>query len=92
MADRCVPPPPLSPCVSLSSLAPADRWLPWPFWGLSTLAASVMDQPIRGLSRGLLLSRTAAVESSPESYDRKRAAELWTAAAVVAGLPEELMK
>lgn len=69
---------------------PADRWLPWPLWGLTTLACSVLDQPVRGLSGGRLLASTAAVASSPESYDRARATELWTAAAAVAGLPEAI--
>lgn len=79
---------PLRPSLVLSA---ADRWLPKPIWGVGTLAASILDQPVRALSRGWLNTQTAAVESSPESYDQKRAAELWTAAAAVSGLPAELL-
>jgi hypothetical protein len=68
----------------------ADGWLPSPLWKGVALLASVVDQPLRRLSCGVVASSTAAVRSSPESYDRLRARELWNAAADAAGLPQEV--
>ena len=68
----------------------SDGWLPGPVWKGAALLASVADQPLRRLSCGSLGVMTRAVRSSPESYDRLRARELWEAAAEAAGLPPEV--
>ena len=68
----------------------ADGWLPSALWKGAALLASVVDQPLRRLSCGAVASSVAAVRSSPESYDRLRARELWNAAADAAGLPQEV--
>ena len=68
----------------------ADGWLPSAVWKGAALLASVVDQPLRRISCGAVASSVAAVRSSPESYDRLRARELWNAAADAAGLPQEV--
>jgi WW domain-containing oxidoreductase len=68
----------------------ADGWLPQPLWKGAALLCSVMDQPLRRATCGTTtLAGVRPVKSSPESYDRLRARELWNAAADVAGLPQE---
>jgi NAD(P)-dependent dehydrogenase (short-subunit alcohol dehydrogenase family) len=73
-----------------SSVICSDSWLPQPLWKLCGLLVSIVDQPLRWLSRGVFGSWVGAVRSSPESYDRRRAAELWRISAEVAGLPLEV--
>jgi hypothetical protein len=68
----------------------ADGWLPSVVWKGVALAASVADQPLRRITCGAMGVTTVAVRSSPESYDRLRARELWNAAADAAGLPQEV--
>ena len=67
----------------------ADSVLPKPLWLLMTGLSSVLDQPLRGLSRGALAATVAAVASSPESYERARAEELWDEASRAAELPAD---
>jgi NAD(P)-dependent dehydrogenase (short-subunit alcohol dehydrogenase family) len=68
----------------------ADGWLPGAIWKGAALLASVVDQPLRRATCGSAGGRVSAVRSSPESYDRLRARELWNAAADAAGLPQEV--
>jgi NAD(P)-dependent dehydrogenase (short-subunit alcohol dehydrogenase family) len=68
----------------------ADGWLPNVVWKGAALLASIADEPLRRVSCGSMGVTTAAVRSSPESYDRLRARELWNAAADAAGLPQEV--
>jgi NAD(P)-dependent dehydrogenase (short-subunit alcohol dehydrogenase family) len=68
----------------------ADGWLPNVVWKGAALLASIADEPLRRVSCGSMGVATAAVRSSPESYDRLRARELWNAAADAAELPQEV--
>lgn len=69
-----------APPITTTSL---PRLLAMPLAVLS----SAVDQPLRALSGGRLATRTYAVRSSRESYDRVLARQLWDAAAETAGLP-----
>ena len=68
----------------------ADGWLPQPMWKGAALLCSVMDQPLRRATCGSAATVVRTVKSSPESYDRLRARELWNAAADATELPQEV--
>ncbi|KAI3424130.1 hypothetical protein D9Q98_009490 [Chlorella vulgaris] len=58
-------------------------------WGLSTLAHSLLDWPLRRLSGGRILAQTRCVPSAPLSYDSTLAAQLWDLSADAAQLPRD---
>ena len=66
-----------------------STWLPRLLAMPLAALSSAVDQPLRALSGGKLATRTCAVRSSRESYDRVLARQLWDAAAEAAGLPRD---
>lgn len=58
-------------------------------YGASTVVLSMLDWPIRNLSRGALLSKTKMCRPGKHAYDEKVAAELWDVSAEFAKLPKQ---
>ncbi|PSC74044.1 short-chain dehydrogenase [Micractinium conductrix] len=58
-------------------------------WGLTALAASLLDWPLRNLSGGRLLSTTRVVPAAPLAYDANLAAQLWDLSADATQVPRQ---
>jgi len=56
----------------------------------TALASSLLDWPLRWLSRHLLCSRTVRVASSPSSMDDRISSELWQTSCRIVSVPDRI--